>query len=220
MEGYKLRLHTIRREDNTIAIRDSDINAALLERPGSILIKNSEDIDPEAVQTYSREELLLPLRVIKNLEQPNGVGTYDLYVYPWKGHRIGTVGHADSIATMTIENIAEKPMTYAEAMAPEPVKQRPTYKIVTEVPVTTIELIEDVVTLAEFMAVAVRSRREELGLTQEEAAGRAVSTGIPLSGSSFSIIERGLANPQMDTLEAISFALDIHISELFPPKHG
>jgi transcriptional regulator with XRE-family HTH domain len=58
---------------------------------------------------------------------------------------------------------------------------------------------------------AVKARRAEVGLTQEEA-GRAAG----MSTEHWQRIERGVANPTLGTLYAAADALDMTLSELLP----
>ena len=57
---------------------------------------------------------------------------------------------------------------------------------------------------------AVRARREGLGLTQEELAGRAGIHRTYLSD-----VERGGRNLSLVTIERLAAALDVTMSELF-----
>ena len=56
----------------------------------------------------------------------------------------------------------------------------------------------------------IRKRREELGLTQEEAAHRAV-----VAVSFYGQVERGELNPSISKLADISEALDLPLIALF-----
>ncbi len=57
---------------------------------------------------------------------------------------------------------------------------------------------------------AVRTRREELGLTQEDLAERARIHRTYLSD-----VERGTRNLSLVNIERLATALSLHISELF-----
>jgi transcriptional regulator with XRE-family HTH domain len=56
----------------------------------------------------------------------------------------------------------------------------------------------------------VRARREELGMTQEDLAGKAAIHRTYLSD-----IERGTRNPSLVNIERLANALALPISELF-----
>ena len=64
--------------------------------------------------------------------------------------------------------------------------------------------------IRERFGTAVKFRREELGLTQEELAERAGIHRTYLSD-----IERGGRNPSLVHIEKLSIALSLHLSELF-----
>lgn len=64
--------------------------------------------------------------------------------------------------------------------------------------------------IRERFGFAVRCRREELGLTQEEFAERAQIHRTYLSD-----IERGTRNLSLINIERVAAALDLPISELF-----
>lgn len=57
---------------------------------------------------------------------------------------------------------------------------------------------------------AIRRRRRELDLSQEELADRA-----QLNRAYLATIERGDKNPTLETIEKLAKALDISIAELF-----
>lgn len=64
-------------------------------------------------------------------------------------------------------------------------------------------------TIRERFGKAIRRRRRELDLTQEELAERA-----DLHRTFISIIERGEANPSLDNIERLAQALEISIADL------
>lgn len=64
--------------------------------------------------------------------------------------------------------------------------------------------------IRERFGTAVKFRREELGLTQEELAERAGIHRTYLSD-----IERGGRNPSLVNIERLSLALDLELSSLF-----
>lgn len=57
---------------------------------------------------------------------------------------------------------------------------------------------------------AVRSAREELGLSQEELAARCTLHRTYLAG-----VERGIRNPSLQSIAKIAQGLDIELSALF-----
>jgi len=60
------------------------------------------------------------------------------------------------------------------------------------------------------LGTAIRKRRNELGISQEELAGRA-----GLHRTYISDIERGARNVSIENIERLSKALKISISEMF-----
>jgi transcriptional regulator with XRE-family HTH domain len=71
------------------------------------------------------------------------------------------------------------------------------------------------VTLAQYIGNKIRLAREAKGLEQKEM--------ILLTTKKFSItnlknIEKGEGNPKLSSIEIACKVLDLHISEVFPPK--
>jgi len=101
------------------------------------------------------------------------------------------------------------------------------YKIIKKTPVvtTTIELQEQEVTLFEYIGYKLKARREELGLNVADVARATLNSKIAFRGttpgisqSGISSIEKGMANPNINSLDILCDVLKLHISELFPPK--
>lgn len=61
------------------------------------------------------------------------------------------------------------------------------------------------------LAQAIKARRDQLGLTQEEVSGAA-----GMSTEHWQRLERGVANPTLGTLYAAAEALDLTLRELLP----
>ena len=100
-----------------------------------------------------------------------------------------------------------------------------TYKIKTERTITTVEVIETEVTLAQYIGGAVKEAREKKGYNVAELARNTLNSKIKASGTIPGVsagtilrIEEGEANTNMNTLEILADILDIHITDLFPPK--
>ena len=101
------------------------------------------------------------------------------------------------------------------------------YKIIKETPVvtTTMVLKEQEVTLFEYIGLKLEARRKDLGLNVAEVARLTFNSKIAfrkttpgISGSAISSIEKGMANPNINSLNILCDALKLHISDLFPPK--
>lgn len=126
--------------------------------------------------------------------------TYSLYMYKWKGETIKKPEIEkieDSIETSTIERRGKG------------------YVIKTPVVVTTFE--EKEVTLHYYVGMIIYQTRKARGLTQNQLSNL---TEGRVSGSNIGQIESGITNPILSSLEAIADALGLHITDLFPPKHG
>ncbi len=101
------------------------------------------------------------------------------------------------------------------------------YKILKETSVvtTTVVVEEMEATLFEYIGYKLKTRREELGLKIADVARATLASKIPFRGgtpgisqSSISSIEKGTANPNVNSLDILCDILKLHISELFPPK--
>jgi DNA-binding XRE family transcriptional regulator len=130
--------------------------------------------------------------------------TYKLCMYPWKGVKVN-------------KKVIELPMLELEESRPTAVvvqKVGREYTIKTPVVVTTFE--EKAVSLSEFVGLIICQTRTARGLTQNALSNL---TGNKVSASSISQIETAGTNPILSSLEDISEALGLHITDLFPPKH-
>jgi DNA-binding XRE family transcriptional regulator len=77
------------------------------------------------------------------------------------------------------------------------------------------------VTLSGYMGYVISKKRGELGLTDKEVVGRILEKQIDktFTINTYRKIERGEdTNSKLNTYKAIARALELHISELFPPK--
>ena len=96
----------------------------------------------------------------------------------------------------------------------------PKYSIKKEVTVTTVEDVP--ATLSEFIGNAIKTRREEFSLSAKEVVSKIVKNNPAhhkFSLANYEIIEGGNSNAKMRTLELICEALDLHISDIYPPKN-
>jgi hypothetical protein len=95
----------------------------------------------------------------------------------------------------------------------------PKYSIRKEVVVTTVQDVP--ATLSEFIGNAIKTRREEFSLSTKEVVSKIVQNNpahYKFSLANYEIIEGGNSNAKMRTLELICEALDLHISDIYPPK--
>jgi len=95
----------------------------------------------------------------------------------------------------------------------------PKYSIKKEVVVTTVQDVP--ATLSEFIGNVIKTRREEFSLSAKEVVSKIVQNNPAhhkFSLANYEIIEGGNSNAKMRTLELICEALDLHISDIYPPK--
>lgn len=99
------------------------------------------------------------------------------------------------------------------------------YIIKTEREVVTIETTAREVTLSEYIGEIIRKAREAKGFNRTEISRLTLTSSIKANGSipgvsnsTISLVEAGKTSPSMNTLEILCDVLDLHISELFPPK--
>jgi hypothetical protein len=96
----------------------------------------------------------------------------------------------------------------------------PKYSIKKEVVVTTVQDVP--ATLSEFIGNVIKTRREEFSLSAKEVVSKIVQNNPAhhkFSLANYEIIEGGHSNAKMRTLELICEALDLHISDIYPPKN-
>jgi transcriptional regulator with XRE-family HTH domain len=77
--------------------------------------------------------------------------------------------------------------------------------------------VETEVTLLEYIGSIIRKERVAKNFTQAQLS---FMTGDLVSGATISQIETAVTNPSVNILDAIAQALDLEISDLFPPKNG
>lgn len=95
----------------------------------------------------------------------------------------------------------------------------PKYSIKKEVVVTTVQDVP--ATLSEFIGNVIKTRREEFSLSAKEVVSKIVQNNPAhhkFSLANYEIIEGGNSNAKMRTLELICEALDLHISDIYPPR--
>ena len=102
------------------------------------------------------------------------------------------------------------------------------YTFKKSVPVTTFVTEEVETTLVEYIGLTVRTKREAMGIDQVTLAAKTVVVGQNdykplLTSCAISRIESGCKDkpesyPNLKSLEILANVLNIHITELFPPK--
>ena len=192
-------------KEGVIALLNTFVETAIKVH-GCPIIVTCDDYPGEEA-TYSVEELLQPSFTAgpyPNKHSMDPEETYKLCMYPWKGVKVN-------------KKVIELPMLELEESRPTAVvvqKVGREYTIKTPVVVTTFE--EKAVSLSEFVGLIICQTRTARGLTQNALSNL---TGNKVSASSISQIETAGTNPILSSLEDISEALGLHITDLFPPKH-
>lgn len=160
----------------------------VINNKSELSVQVEEAVDPCEIVTYSWEELELAPKIKMDAGQET---EYTLFILPWKGKL--SLEPVLSVASLKY-TIIEKVMIPQETATP--------------------------VTLAGYIGRKIKKRREELSLQQIDIV-RKIKESHPessFSASSISRIERGDFNYNLFTLEDLCDALDLHISEVFPPK--
>jgi hypothetical protein len=152
---------------------------------------------------YPGQEILLSVEELRKPEFTAGPyedqyrdgATYSLYMYKWKG---------ETAKEVETEELVESPIIE---------KRGKTYFIKTAVVVTTFE--EKEISLHDYVGMTIYKARKAKKLSQNQLS---VLTNGRVSGSNIGQIESSATNPILSSLEAIAEALDMHITDLFPPK--
>jgi len=196
-------------KEGVIALLNTFVETAI--KVHNCPIKVTCDDYPGEEATYSVEELLQPSFTAgpyPNKHSMDPEDTYKLCMYPWKGvpveRKIINLGMLPPQET-TCETIIEAPTVH---------KSGREYIIKTPVIITSFE--EKTVSLSQYVGLSICQTRTARGLTQNALSNL---TGNKVSASSISQIEAADTNPILSSLECISEALGLHITDLFPPKN-
>lgn len=158
------------------------------------------------------------------LTNTKGVGkaTYKLLNYLWES----PIKKTETQKPVVIE----KPMVEAEEVVShiEDTEAPQVIEIVNGVPQMRKEVRQIIyapLTTPQFMAYVVKTKREAMGLSQADLHRMSKELAITKRGSYQGIstgfitdIESGNGNPVIGNLEILATVLDLHISELIPPK--
>jgi hypothetical protein len=201
-----LEKHCTTSKDGVIALSNTFVETAIKIHNCPIRVTCTDYPGQESV--YSVDELLRPKFTAGPYQNKFGPGedTYSLYMYSWKGTPIEEVKE---------EEKAWEPAPIESQVAETIIEKRGKgYVIKTPVVVTTFE--EKEVSLSEFVGMVIHQTRSARGLTQLALSNL---TGGKVSATSISQIETNATNPILSSLEYISDALGLHITDLFPPKN-
>ena len=95
------------------------------------------------------------------------------------------------------------------------------YKVIRLQPVTEYKEVEVEISLPQYIGENIKKRREELGMTQTELHDKSMHSVEELSHAYSAAhtvgIENGSRIATISSLQSIAAALDMHITELFPP---
>ena len=203
-----LTKHCTTSKDGVIALSNTLVELAI--KVHNCPIKVSCPDFPGEVSTYTVEELLTPKFTAGPYPNKYEEGTYySLCMYTWKGVK-ATAKELEEIWT---EAPGIKPGLATEEIIIE--KRGKSYIIKTPVIVTTFE--EKEVNLVQYVGMIIHQTREARGLNKTALANL---TDNKVSSTSIGQIEAGTTNPILSSLEVICEALGLHITDLFPPKHG
>lgn len=202
-----LTKHCTTSKDGIIALSNTLVEMAI--KLHNCPIKVSCADFPGEISTYTVEDLLVPKYTAGPYPNKFEPGTtYSLCMYNWKGVP-ATQEELDDIWT-------ELPPKQEKLATEEIVieKKGKGYVIKTPVVVTTYE--EKEVSLSEYVGMIILQTRNARGLSQVALSNL---TNGKVSPTSISQIETNATNPILSSLEHISEALGLHITDLFPPKN-
>jgi DNA-binding XRE family transcriptional regulator len=202
-----LEKHCTTSKEGVIALSNTFVETAIKIHNCPIRVTCADY--PGQVSIYSVEELLKPKFTAGPYQNKFGPGedTYSLYMYAWKENPIKEV--KEEVLEVTISEVQ-----ITETLMPSIEKRGKGYIIKTPVVVTTFE--EKEVCLSEYVGMVISQTRTARGLTQNALSNL---TNGKVSPSSISQIETSDTNPILSSLEHISEALGLHITDLFPPKN-
>jgi DNA-binding XRE family transcriptional regulator len=202
-----LEKHCTTSKEGVIALSNTFVETAIKIHNCPIRVTCADY--PGQVSIYSVEELLKPKFTAGPYQNKFGPGedTYSLYMYAWKEKPIEEV--KEEVLEITISEVQ-----ITETLMPSIEKRGKGYIIKTPVVVTTFE--EKEVCLSEYVGMVISQTRTARGLTQNALSNL---TNGKVSPSSISQIESSDTNPILSSLEHISEALGLHITDLFPPKN-
>lgn len=201
-----LEKHCTTSKDGVIALSNTFVETAIKIHKCPIKVTCADY--PGQVSIYTVDELLKPKFTAGPYQNRFGQGedTYMLYMYTWKGTPIED-SKTEEEATEEATSNTIKDRTYM---------------------VNTVELVPTVVktptTFWGYIGHIVKTRREELNLTDREVVKKIIEQQggeeKSFAINTYRSIERGEeTNSKMNTYIYIAEALDLHISELIPPKN-
>ena len=200
-----LSKHCTTARDGRVALSNTLVETAVKRYNCPIIVTCSAFPDEECILTVADLTSAVP-KTTGHPDQFNPGNTYDLYYYLWKG---------------TPKTNRKQEEFKVEEAAPINTKDR-TYMINTMKMVPTV--VETPTTFWGYIGHVVKSKREELNLTDREVVKKIISQQggdkTSFSINTYRSIERGIdTNSKINTYIHIAEALDLHLSELIPPKN-
>ena len=196
-----LTKHCTTSRDGRIALSNTLVETAVKRYNCPIVVTCNDFPNEECILTVSDLTAAVP-KTGPHPDQFKPGQTYDLFYYVWKGIPKGA-------AQNEVEEMEEPEVTITTSTISRNTKG--TYTIKT--PVTIIE--EREVTLAGYIGVIIRAKRLSLGYNKAQLA--ALTEGA-CSAPTLGRIETGDTNPTLDILVSICDVLNLHITDIFPPK--
>lgn len=198
-----------------VSIRSIEVEDAV-NKNMSILVTCYER--PNETSLYTVEELKNPIETKGPFSnsRPEGPPQYFLWNYKWKGSVVSEQKETaqESVETPIVKELGG--VTEAAQEQPVAASTAPILTYYINKVVTTTTTIE--ANLAQYVGAKITQRREELKMSQVDVHKKGLSLGLDFSASTISTVEKGENYPNLKTLESLCIALDLHISELFPPK--
>lgn len=202
MDTHKIKIlekHCTVSRDGRIALSNTLVETAVKLYNCPIRVTCTDFPGEECILTVSDLTAAVPITG-PHPDQYKPGNTYFLYYYIWKGVPI---------------NQKQEDTTEVESPVLESTVEKRGKKYVIKTPVVTTVIEEKEVSLNEYVGGVIYATRKAKGLSQAQLA---IMTNNKISGNSISQIESALTNPILSSLEAIAEALDLHITDLFPPK--
>lgn len=181
------------------------------------------------VKIYPIEELKFPISESPSFPNKSNIGsdTYKYYYFNWD--LLGAISQGMAQTTKWDKPAEEVQKVALELATPTHRVERAAHSYTYAVPkreiITTDEIIT--VTLPKYIADTIKIHRELAKLSHLQLAKRTEDSLIPrtndkrgVSAAVISRIESGedTVNPELYSLQVIAEALNLHITDLFPPK--
>jgi hypothetical protein len=215
---HYLEKHCSTSREGIIALSDTLVKKAL---QAQVPIKVTCKDYPRETLILSPEDLIRPVYTAgpyDNKYSVNPEETYNLFMYRWESSPIPQPKLLEETLEeeVPIKDFSEEkeiPLETEVSGEPKIIRTEKGYIMRTPVITTTYEDVP--INLIQYIGVVIQQTRLKKRLRNCDMVSL---SNNKLVSSSISMIEKGEGNPTLSTLEAMAEALDLHISELFPPK--